>query len=417
MVDFEEEAPRSRYHADLLLKVEDVHPDDGSVSGHDIRTGEHFTVSLATAEEMAKHFANGQERQRTFSERLASAAARIEKRPDILFDDSIQPGSVLGLENTRSFTTPEGKKTAAVWPTALARDPMDEGVILGSFRATHRMRDGEGPKAKPIISVDLSIVQTHKAAPLDDFDLPAAFDGEMDGFLMNQTGIVVALRNQKNNSTVSSLETPYRTVAAPSVEAALDKTHGPYSIYAAAVVAAHTGARTFDQLKFTDAVSAQKIESARAVYDAVKAQGGSTDTFEVVVMPAAKSQFIPKKSTERFLKSYFGTRDGRPDDKVLPDPRESYMAKGYVPSIAAMSRHNAEPEVLPASARHLVPENKFTFADITNPVQVKDIAIEALVSLKGETFKAHEPAPAAQTPSQQPDRKGKRSPSYDSAPM
>lgn len=418
MVDFYEEAPKSRYHGDVVLKVEEVNLDDRSVTGHDLRTGEEFTISLATPDEIAKHFANQQERQRTFSERVANAEKRVEERPDLFDTFDLKVGGVVNFEAVRTFRTPGGdEKTAAIWPTALARNDLDEAPILGAVQANHRWVEFETKKGDKFAGykVDFNVIQEEKTANLADFDFDAAFSGKMDGVVMDQSGVVVTMRNQSGAFTVSSLDTPFRSKAEPSIEAALDKTHQQYAVYAAAVVAASTGAREFKDLKFADNVSEQKIKTAEAIYNEIKNNDGNPPTFEVSVMPEARVGLIPKKSTERFLKDYFGTRDGKPRDGVEPDPKKSYLDKGYVPSMVAMSNSKSDPENNPAAARFVVPQSKFELAEMTGPRSIKAVGIESHVKLNGETFGANAPKP--EEPADKPQRAARSRSGYDAAPM
>ena len=167
MVDFYEEAPKSRYHGDVVLKVEEVNLDDRSVTGHDLRTGEEFTISLATPDEIAKHFANQQERQRTFSERVANAEKRVEERPDLFDTFDLKVGGVVNFEAVRTFRTPGGdEKTAAIWPTALARNDLDEAPILGAVQANHRWVEFETKKGDKFAGykVDFNVIHVDRRA-------------------------------------------------------------------------------------------------------------------------------------------------------------------------------------------------------------------------------------------------------------
>lgn len=398
-LSFGDDGPKRELHGDVLLKVEGILTEEGAVVGTDVRTGEAFKIQLATAEDMAKHFVSPRDSNRPFEDRLASARKRIEDRPTIMPDPDddtalhVEVGSVLGFENVRSFTGLNGEqKTAAVWPSAVVRDPLQEAVIVGSVQASY-FETEKGQR------VELAVIRDQDAAALKDFDMNDAFSGEWNDLPLSQTGVVISMRNAKGETTVSSITTPYRKHGEPSVEAALDAPQGSYQIYAAAVVAAVTGARTFDDLKINDKVSPSKVENARKIYDHL-VENRDTTALEVSVMPMAKTNFIPAKALTNFLKDFHGTKTGKPSETATPDPRASYQGKGFVASQIAMSRHPENPDTAPASARLLSPENKFSFAkigapesekDSRPPLRIKDLGEESVVRVHGETFGANGP--------------------------
>ena len=414
MVDlsFNDDRSQRKYHGDVLLQVEDILEEEGAVVGFDVRSGEAFKIQLATADEIAKHFVSPRDTHRPFDERLTLAQKRNEDRPSIMPDPDddttlpVQIGSVLKFENVRTFSGQDGEeKVAGVWPSALVRNPDQEAVIVGSVQATY-FETERGQR------VDLTVVREQDAAPLKDFDMEGAFSGEWNNLPLTQTGVVVSMRNGNNETTVASLMTPYRKHGEPSVEAALDAPQGTYQIYAAAVVAAVTGARSFDDLKINEQVNPKKVENARKIYDHLAANKDSS-AIEITVMPMAKTQFIPAKALTNFLKSYHGTKNGKPDQNTTPDPRVSYQGKGFVHSQIAMSRHNTDPDNTPASARLVAPENKFTFAEIESPRKIKDLGEESVVRVHGETYGAN--GPQANADVEQEQGRGRKK-AFDAAP-
>lgn len=414
MVDlsFNDDRSQRKYHGDVLLQVENILEEEGAVVGFDVRSGEAFKIQLASADEIAKHFVSPRDTHRPFDERLTLAQKRIEDRPSIMPDPDddtalpVQIGSVLKFENVRTFSGPDGQeKVAGVWPSALVRNPEQEAVIVGSVQATY-FETERGQR------VDLTVVREQDAASLKDFDMEGAFSGEWNNLPLTQTGVVVSMRNGNNETTVASLMTPYRKHGEPSVEAALDAPQGTYQIYAAAVVAAVTGARSFDDLKINEQVNPQKVENARKIYDHLAANKDSS-AIEITVMPMAKTQFIPAKALTNFLKSYHGTKNGKPDQNTPPDARVSYQGKGFVQSQIAMSRHNTDPDNTPASARLVAPENKFTFAEIESPRKIKDLGEESVVRVHGETYGAN--GPQANADVEQEQGRGRKK-AFDTAP-
>lgn len=411
-LSFDEDRSTRKYHGDLLLQVEEILEGEGAVAGFDVRTGEAFQVHLARPDELAKHFVAPRDANRPFEERLSQAQKRVESRPSIIHDPDddttlhVEVGSVVKFENARTFTTPNGEeKTAAVWPSSVVRDPQQEAVIVGSVQASY-FETERGQR------MDLTVVRDQDAAPLKDFDLKQAFSGEWNDLPLTQTGVVISMRNPKGETTVSSLTTPYRKYGEPSVEAALDSPQGSYQIFAAAVVAAATGARTFDDLKINEQVSPKKVENARKIYDHLVANPDS-NALEVTIMPMAKTQFIPSKALPNFLKEYHGTKNGKPNEAIAPDPAVSYQGKGFVSSQIAMSRHNTDPENTPASARLLSPKNKFAFAEIQSPRKIKDLGEDSVVRIHGETHGAN--GPQSQPEADQDQGKGRKK-AFDAAP-
>ncbi|MCX8501316.1 MAG: hypothetical protein ORO03_06450 [Alphaproteobacteria bacterium] len=420
-LSFGDDGPKRELHGDVLLKVDEILDGESAVVGTDLRTGEVFKVKLATPEDMAKHFVSPRDSNRTFEERLASARKRIEDRPTIMPDPDddtalhVEVGSVLGLENVRSFTGPDGEqKTAAVWPSSLVRNPLQEAVIVGSVQASYFETD-KGQR------VELAVIRDQDAGALKDFDMDGAFSGEWDGLPLTQTGVVISMRNGKGETTVSSLTTPYRKHGEPSVEAALDAPQGSYQIYAAAVVAAVTGARSFDDLKINDKVTPSKVENARKIYDHLVANKDS-NALEISVMPMAKTSFIPAKALSNFLKDFHGTKTGKPSETATPDPKATYQGKGFVPSTISMSRHPDNPDTAPASARLVSPENRFSFAkigapdsekDSRPPTRIVDLGQESVVRIHGETFGAN--GPQAQ-PEPEQEQSANRKRGFDKAP-
>lgn len=421
-LSFADERPSRKNHGDVLMQIEEILEDEQAIVGFDVRSGETFKVHLASPNELAKHFVAPRDANRTFEDRLAKEQTRVESRPSMFFDPEgegtslpLEVGSVVRLENTRTFTTPDGsEKTAAVWPRALVRDPLNETLILGSVQASYYETKQKLESGREITNprIDLTVVRDQDAAPLKDFDFDEAFSGEWNGVPLTQTGVVVAMRNTKGETTVASLTTPYRKHGDPSVEAALDGPQGTYQIYAAAVVAAKTGVRSFDDLKINEQVSPKKVENARAIYEHLVANPDST-ALEIAVMPIAKTQFIPTKALPAFLKDFHGTKNGKPSDNVTPDAGVSYRDKGYIQSQVAMSRHNKDPENTPASVRVIVPENKFTFKEVQAPRRIKDLGEEAVVRVHGETFGANGPQ-AQMAPSN--DQAAPRKKAFDQAP-
>lgn len=412
---FEDDRPKRKLHNDLLLRVEEILPEEDAVVGTDLRTNEPFKVSLASADEMAKHFVSRNDSHRTFEERLANASKRIEERRGITEGAGdvqllhVEVGSVLGLENVRTFNTPDGEsKTAAVWPKAIVRSPLEEDVLIGTVQATHyESRVGQ--------RIDMTVVREDAAQTLQDFDLREAFSGEWNDLPLTQTGVVVSIRNARNETTVASLTTPYRKYGEPSLEAALDAPQGTYQLYAAAVVAAATGARSFDDLKINAQVNPRKAEIARKIYDLV-AENPDNPGFEITVMPMAKTQFIPGDSLTNFMRDYHGTRNGKPMEGKLPNPAVSYQGKGFVESHIAMSRDRENPDTSPASARMLIPDNKFSFAEIgenKSPRKVVDLGRESVVRVYGETYGAN--APQAKLEADH-DQSAGRKKTFDHAP-
>lgn len=420
-LSFEDDRPKRKTHGDVLLQVEEILEEEGAVVGFDVRSGEAFKVHLATADELAKHFVSPRDANRPFEERLNSAQKRLEQRPSIIHDPDddttlhVVVGSVVKFENVRSFSTPDGEeKTAAVWPSSLVRDPLQEALIVGSVQASYFETKKQLENGSEVVNsrMDLTVVREEDAAPLKGFDLEGAFSGAWNDLPLTQSGVVISMRNPKGETTVASLMTPYRKHGEPSVESALDAPQGSYQIYAAAVVAAATGARTFDDLKINEQVSPKKVENARKIYDHLVANPDS-NALEVTVMPMAKTQFIPAKALSNFLKDYHGTKNGKPSETVSPDAAVSYQAKGFVPSQIAMSRHNTDPENTPASARLVSPQNKFTFAEIESPRKIKDLGEESVVRVYGETYGAN--GPQAQQGVDQEQSKGRKK-AFDSAP-
>lgn len=408
---FEDDRPKRTIHNDVLLRVEEILPDEDAVIGTDLWTKEPFKVSLATEDEFAKHFVSKDDAHRPFEERLANAFKRFEKRPGLTdgADEAkplhVEVGSVLNLENVRTFNTQAGEsKTAAAWPRSIVRNPLEEAVIMGSVQATH-YQTSVGQR------VDVTIVRDNDAVQLKDFDLEAAFSGEWDGLPLSQTGVTVAMRNARGETTTASLVTPYRKYGEPSLEAALDAPQGTYQIYAAAVIAATTGVRTFDDLKINDQVNSKKVEIARKIYDIV-AEKGDASGLEISVMPMAKTGFIPGDTLDNFMRGYHGTRNGKHVEGKIPDPKVSYRDKGFAPSHLAMSRDPKNPETTPASARLLVPDNKFAFGDIASPLKIKDLGQEAVVRVYGETYGAS--VPQASVAPEQEQSAGRKK--FDKAP-
>lgn len=455
-LSFDDDRPQRKHHGDVLLQVEEVLADEGAVVGFDVRSGEAFKVHLASADELAKHFVSPRDANRPFEERLNSALKRLEQRPSIIHDPDddttlhVEVGSVVKFENTRTFLTPDGEeKTASTWAASLVRDPLKEALIVGSVQAnyfeTKQKLGNGGETVQP--RMNLTVVREQDAAPLKGFDLEAAFSGEWNDLPLNQTGVVISMRNAKGETTVSNLTTGrrknyvgmaevdddgevvrmveegedlkddvaytriYETIN-PTVESALDAPQGSYQIYAAAVVAAVTGARTFDDLKINEQVSPKKVENARKIYDHLVANPDS-NALEIAVMPMANTQFIPAKALTNFLKEYHGTKNGKPSETVSPDPAVSYQGKGFVPSQIAMSRHNTDPENTPASARLLSPQNKFSFREIEVPRKIKDLGEESVVRIYGETYGAN--GPQAQADVDQEQSKGRKK-AFDAAP-
>lgn len=420
MVDFSfgDERPKRKHHGDLLLEVEAVHPEERAISGVDLRTGETFKVALASSEEFAKHFVSSQDQHRPFAERVTAAEKRFEDRPALVEGGEeaktlhVEVGSVVLLENTRTFQTPDGEeKTATAWPKSVVRDPAQEAVLTGTVQATHY-------ETKAGQRIDVTVVREDAAQPIKDFDLEGAFTGAWDDLPLTQTGVVVALRNQRGEVTTANLTTPYRKYEPePSLEAALDAPQGTYQLFAAAVIAAKTGLREFDDLKINEQVNPKKVEIARQIYDLV-AENPDNAPFEITVMPMAKTQFIPGDSLTNFLRDYHGTRNGKPSESKQPDPSKSFQGKGFVPSVVAMSRDPKSPDISPASARTLTPENKFSFGDINVkenvlPRKMREIGAEASVRVFGETFGANAAkAELEAKPEQEAGRKKK----YDAAP-
>lgn len=425
MVDFSfgDERPQRKFHGDILLQVDEVHIDEKSVSGVDLRTGEIFTIANATPEEFAKHFVSSSDQHRPFAERLANAQKRFEDRPGLVAGGdepkvlSIEVGSVISFENTRTFQTADGtQRTAAAWPKSIVRDPTQEAVLTGTVQATHYETKQHGQR------IDVTVVQEDKAASISGFDLESAFEGQWGDLPLTQTGVVIAMRNPRGEVSTAHLTTPYRKYAPePSLEAALDAPHGTYQIFAAAVIAAKTGLREFDDLKFNDQVNPKKIEIARKIYDAVAASPDNPP-FEISVIPMAKTQFIPGDSLTNFMRDYHGTRNGKPSESKAPNPAHSYQGKGFVSSVLAMSRDIKSPDIAPASVRTLSPENKFAFGDIgvkpdVLPRKMREIGAEAAVRVFGETFGSTAPAPEpALELAQDAKTNSGRKKKFDSAP-
>ncbi|WP_299592533.1 hypothetical protein [uncultured Tateyamaria sp.] len=414
---FGDDRPQRKHHGDVLLEVESVDLEARSVSGTEVHTGEAFTISLATPQEFAKHFVSSQDHHRPFEERVASAEKRFENRPalvpggDEVKTLKVEVGSVVSLENSRTFQTPEGEeKTAAGWPKSVVRDPAQEAVLTGTVQATHY-------DTKAGQRIDVTVVKEQEAQNITDFDLEGAFTGQWDDVPLTQTGVVVAIRNQRGETTTANLTTPYRKYdPEPSLEAALDAPQGSYQIFAAAVIAAKTDTRDFDDLKINERVSPQKAEIARKIYDAVAANPDNPP-FEITVMPMAKTQFIPGDSLKNFMRDYHGTRNGKPSEDQKPDPAASYQGKGFVPSVVALSRDPKGPDVSPASARTVFPENKFSFKEIgqqaeTPARKLREIGVEATVKVHGETFGANAGGPTPDAKPEAPVRKK----SFDTAP-
>jgi hypothetical protein len=419
VVNFNDERPKRQVHGDVLLRVEAINPEEMTVSGSDFQTGEFFTIALATPEEAAKHFTSNRDQHRPFAERMERFAERFEKRPPLFPDEeasskplSIEVGSVVRFENVRTFETPEGtEKTAASWPRSIVRDPTEEVVLTGTVQATH-YETSLGQR------IDVTVVKEDAAQSLKDFDLDSAFSGSWDDLPLKQTGVVLSIRNASGEVTTSNITTPYRKYAEPSLEAALDAPQGTYQVYAAAVLAAKTGLRTFDDLKISGQVNPKRVEIAREIYNAI-AENPENPPFEIAVMPTAKTQFIPGDSLKNFMKDYHGTPNGKAREGVTPDPVASYQNKGFAPSILGMSRDPKSPDVAPASTRVLMPDNKFTFAEINVkegvlPRKMREIGQEAAVRVFGETFGST--APSVEMDAKEPAKESSRKKSFDTAP-
>ena len=373
---------------DVLLEVETVSPTE--VTGHDVRTGEAHTVSLATPQEAAKFFSNDRDGS-TFDEKVASFERRYEKRPLLDNDGRTQEGSFLLLENTRTFPDGDGSKTAAAWFEAVVRDPKKESVLTGEASAR------VGGNGRPFVNV----LDTDNAKPLQEADIAAAFDGDYQGVPLNQTGAAVIVRDSNDRSHSSAIMTDFRSKAEPSVDSALDKTLNKFDYLAAAVVAAATD-RNFDDLKFGNDVRDGDIGNAKAVYDDIQAGGGE---FEVMVVPQGSASFLPKDSTRNFMKAYNGTPDGAANPDVTPNARDSYRGKGMADSMLALSAHPSDPDA-PHSLRKLIPSNKFEFADQPNRT-LPMVMEERMVEVMGASFGNAEP----------PQQDQSRNMSADASPM
>lgn len=361
---------------DVVLQVESINQDEQSVSGVDLRTGEELTISLAKPDEIAKFFTSRND-SRPFEDRLDDAASRVKRRPDIVMGGKIEEGSVLRLENTRSFEVGGEVKHVAMWPEALARNPQREAVVIAAVEASIR-QDG-----KPF----LKLYDTDAPSRLSDFDMESAFTGDFKGRPMATSGIVVTARDENNDTYTSTLFTDFRSKASPSIESALNSGNGigRYEVLAAGVVAASTG-KMFDELNINPRVPEVEVARARQVYDDIVNGAGE---FEVMVVPAATVQFIPTHAEPDFLKEFHGTPDGKADPKITPDAGVSYSGKGVVPSVISISMHKTDAEA-PVSVRKVQPSNSFEFAN--QPERKIYMAMEeVLVETFGSTHSAAEP--------------------------
>lgn len=383
-------------HGDVFLKVESV-DDENTVSGHDIRSGEVFTIGLASPRELATHFRSQSDEHKTFEERLKSAEMSVRKRPDVTIGGRVAEGSVVRFENTRTVPTEDGPTTLAKWPTGIARDPEREFALAGSVMVTLTRPTEKQKEPRPVIS----IVQEDKAMRGDDPAILDAFDATMDGWPVQRSGIAVLVRDEGNNLVSSRLMSDYRapgqdgTVRAHDALSTLKRERPIHETEAlAAAVVAAVAKVPLDELRFDSRMSPSAMNNAREVYDTVSTKGTG---LEIVVAPAASVQLIPKDAEPSFMKDYHGTPNGRFDENVAPDSHKSYRDKGFADTVLAMSANPTDPERA-ASARLVVPQNTYQFA--RQPKRNLDAVMDAaMVAVHGESFGAKGPeATAAANP-------------------
>lgn len=315
---------RRQFHGDVVLQVEAISDDSRSITGVDLRSGEVMTVSLASPEELAAHWA-GKNDNRTFDERLTREQARNRKRRDILDGGKVVEGSVVRLEDTRTINAgSENAKTMARWSLPLARDPEREMVVKADFDI------GLQRNGRPVIRA----YDTASASSLEGFDFEAAFNGDFAGVPANQSGVVITVRDENGKHITNNLLTAFRSDADPSIDSALKEGKGlnEYGVMAGAVVAASTG-RPFEDLKIQSGTSDEAINNARAVFEDVSLGG---NRFQIQVVPAATFQFLTNSESD-FLKDFHGTADGVADPAAKPDPGKSWAGKGVAPGVLAVN--------------------------------------------------------------------------------
>lgn len=356
-------------HGDIILKVESFGADGQSVTGVNMQTGEELEVSLASTDEIAKYFSTRND-NRTFDERLKSAENRIKRRPDINVKGSLEEGSVLRLENVRSYPTDGAIKNVAMWPIPVVRDPKQEAAVFATVDVRFK-EDKTSKEMRPFV------VMFDEAAsvPLDKVNFADLFNGDFQGIPVSTSGAQIIARAPDGEIATASLTTPFRDQGEQTLAAALDgKPFTQYELLAAAVIVAKSGG-DFGELNISERTFEDDIENARRVFDDIKNDGG---VFEVMVVPIGTASFLPTHAEPDFLKEYYGTTDGKPAQGVQPDVAVSYQNKGLTPSFVAISRNKHDPENGQASLTEIRPINGYQFRE--QPERNTVVAMEELMA-------------------------------------